>query len=72
MDELTAYQDEALQEDETEEGAMKYIESYEALGNLLRYKIETLGEQYVLTEVYHYLLDENDTRDEVTFLYYLQ
>jgi hypothetical protein len=72
LDELTAYQDEALQEDETEEGAMKYIESYEALGNLLRYKIETLGEQYVLTEVYHYLLDENDTRDEVTFLYYLQ
>lgn len=69
---LTAYQDEDLQNSTTEESRIQFMQSQEALGNLLRVKIETLGEEHVLKAVYHYLIDENNTTDEITFLYYLQ
>ncbi|MCR3922984.1 MAG: hypothetical protein NUK65_10805, partial [Firmicutes bacterium] len=63
---------EHLKDTERETAVSKYFDSQDALVPLLSYKIKELGEQYVLSAVYEYLHDENDTRDEVTFLYNLQ
>lgn len=58
--------------EESEEAFIFYMESQIAFGNLLRVKIDELGEGYVLKEVYKYLLDEEDDTHEIDFLYKLK
>lgn len=55
-----------------EEEIMKYQESTDAMYSLLAYKIDSLGEEYVLPIVFDYLTDNTTIQDEVDFLYNLQ
>lgn len=50
----------------------KFFQMKEEFIKLFLYKIDKLGEEYVVKTVYRYLIDENDTTHEVDFLYNLE
>ena len=61
-----------LDEVENEEDYVRFVESAFAMDSLVVYKMDMLGEDYVVKEIYYYLTDETTSIDEVDFLYNLQ
>jgi len=61
-----------LNEINSEKDYIKYTQSKSAMGSLMVFKMEALGEEYVVKKIYDYLMDGTTTVDEVDFLYYLQ
>jgi hypothetical protein len=61
----------SIQEADINNEIPAYLDAQAIYSKLFYYKVQTLGEDYAMKEIYRYLLNENSEMDEVDFLYNL-